>query len=85
LLPTLPSLYEDQDFLEANPFFGDMKEILASAVARPSTVTGSKYNQVSSEFFNAVHAVLSGSKSAEQSLADLESSLKRLSRGGRRW
>jgi trehalose/maltose transport system substrate-binding protein len=83
LLPTLPSLYEDADILKANPFFADMKEILADAVARPSTVTGSKYNQVSSEFFNAVHAVLSGSSSAEQSLSSLESSLKRLSRGGK--
>jgi trehalose/maltose transport system substrate-binding protein len=83
LLPTRQSLYEDPDILKANPFFGEMKEILANAVARPSTVTGSKYNQVSSEFFNAVHVVLSGSKSAEQSLAALESSLKRLSRGGR--
>jgi hypothetical protein len=33
--------------------------------------------------FNTVHGVLSGGKSAEQSLADLEASLKRMSRGGR--
>jgi trehalose/maltose transport system substrate-binding protein len=46
-------------------------------------VTGSKYNEVSSEFLNAVHAVLSGSRSAEQSLAAVESRLNRLSRGGR--
>ena len=82
-LPTLLSLYEDPEVLEANPFFAEMKDILANAVARPATVTGSKYNQVSSEFFNAVHAVLSGTKNAEQSLADLEASLKRMSRGGR--
>jgi len=82
-LPTLVKLYDDPDVVKANPFFAEMKDILASAVARPATVTGSKYNQVSSEFFNAVYAVLSGGKTAEQSLADLEASLKRMSRGGK--
>ena len=82
-LPTLLTLYEDPEVLKANPFFGEMKDILAGAVARPATVTGGKYNQVSSEFFNAVYAVLSGGKTAEQSLADLENSLKRMSRGGK--
>ncbi len=82
-LPTLVKLYEDPEVVKANPFFAEMKDILAGAVARPATVTGAKYNQVSSEFFNAVYAVLSGGKSAEQSLADLEGSLKRMSRGGK--
>ena len=82
-LPTLLALYDDPEVLKANPFFGEMKDILTNAVARPATVTGGKYNQVSSEFFNAVYAVLSGGKSAEQSLADLEGSLKRMSRGGK--
>jgi trehalose/maltose transport system substrate-binding protein len=52
-------------------------------VARPSRVTGLKYNQVSSEFFNAVHQVLSGQGDAAASLAGLEKKLDRLSRGGR--
>jgi trehalose/maltose transport system substrate-binding protein len=46
-------------------------------------VTSTKYNQVSSEFFNAVHEVLSGKSDAATSLASLESKLDRLSRGGR--
>jgi trehalose/maltose transport system substrate-binding protein len=46
-------------------------------------VTGAKYNQVSTEFFQAVHATLSGQGSAEENLAALESALDRLSRGGR--
>lgn len=83
LLPTIESMYEDPDILNANPFFGDMKAVLASAVARPSTVTGPKYNQLSSEFFNAVFTVLSGTKTAEQSLAELETKLNRLGRGGK--
>jgi len=83
LLPTIASLYEDPEVIEANPFFVDLKDVLTSAVARPSTVTGGKYNQVSSEFFNAVFTVLSGRKSAEQSLSELNVKLARLGRGGR--
>ena len=45
--------------LAAVPFFGSLYEVFVNAVARPSRVTGVKYNQVSSEFFNAVHEVLS--------------------------
>ena len=44
-------------------------DTFTNAVARPSRVTGAKYNQVSSEFFNAVHEVLSGKADAAASLA----------------
>lgn len=69
--------------LEATPFFGDFYDTFTNAVPRPSKVTGGKYNQVSSEFFNAAHDVLSGKSPAADRLAALESRLDRLSRGGR--
>jgi trehalose/maltose transport system substrate-binding protein len=81
--PTIAALYQDAEVLEASPFFGELYDTFTNAVARPSQVTGDKYNQVSSEFFNAVHAVLSGKTDAASSLAALERSLDRLSRGGR--
>ena len=81
--PTIAALYQDQEVLQAVPFFGDLYETFTNAVARPSRVTAEKYNQVSSEFFNAVHAVLSGKTDAASSLEGLESKLDRLSRGGR--
>ena len=81
--PTIAALYQDQEVLAANPFFGELYETFTNAVARPSRVTGAKYNQVSSEFFNAVHQVLSGESDAASSLAALEGDLDRLSRGGR--
>jgi trehalose/maltose transport system substrate-binding protein len=81
--PTIEALYKDQEVLTAVPFFGSLYESFTSAVARPSRVTGAKYNQVSAEFFNAVHEVLSGEGKAETSLAALEKKLDRLSRGGR--
>ena len=81
--PTIESLYQDQEILTAVPFFGSLYEVFVNAVARPSRVTGVKYNQVSSEFFNAVHQVLSKQAEAPASLAALEKKLDRLSRGGR--
>lgn len=81
--PTRRSLYQDAELLAANPFLKDFTAVLESAVARPSTVTGAKYNQVSSEFTRAVHNTLSGQGTAEENLAQLEQTLDRLSRGGR--
>ena len=83
--PTIATLYKDPEILAAVPFFGELYDTFVNAVARPSTVTGAKYNRVSNEFWNAVHSVLSGKATAKDSLAQLESSLKRMSRGGKRW
>lgn len=81
--PTRRSLYDDAELLAANPFYGTFLTILEGAVARPSTVTGRRYNQVSSAFVRAVHATLSGRGSAEENLAGLARALERLGRGGR--
>jgi len=83
--PTIAALYEDPEVLEANPFFGELYDTFVSAVPRPSTQTGGSYNQMSNEFWNAVHTVLTGQQSAADSLAALESTLNRMSRGGRNW
>ena len=83
--PTLPELYEDPEVLAANPFMGELYATFRTAVARPSAVTGIKYNQVSSAFWNAVHRVLAGRMDADASLGELERTLERLSWGGRRW
>lgn len=81
--PTIASLYKDEEVLKANPFFGELYDVFIDAVPRPSTVTGNRYNQVSREFWEAVHSVLSGQTTAGKALAELESKLKRLSRGGK--
>lgn len=81
--PTVEALYQDPEVLAAVPFFGSLYEVFVNAVARPSRVTGVKYNQVSSEFFNAVHAVLAGQTDAASSLGGLSRKLDRLSRGGK--
>ena len=47
---------------------------------RPST--GQNYNKVSTEFFNAVHQVLSKRAEPEQALNRLDRDLKRIKRSG---
>jgi trehalose/maltose transport system substrate-binding protein len=81
--PTIPALYKDPDILAKNPFIGELLETFTSAVARPSRATGAKYNQVSSEFWNAVHDTLSGKATPEESLASLEKRLDRIGHGGK--
>lgn len=79
--PTIVSLYEDPEVLAAVPFFGSLRATFANAVARPSRVTGAKYNRVSNAFWNAAHDVLAGKTTAKASLARLDGNLKRIKRG----
>ncbi|HEX2527082.1 MAG TPA: ABC transporter substrate-binding protein [Geminicoccus sp.] len=81
--PTIASLYKDEDVVESAPFMGALYETFTNAVARPSRVTGGKYNQVSAEFFNTTHQVLSKQAQPADALAALAQKLDRLSRGGR--
>ncbi|MFN3613165.1 MAG: ABC transporter substrate-binding protein [Rubrimonas sp.] len=80
--PTIAALYEDEEVLEAVPFFGDLYETFTNAVARPSRVTGESYNRVSNAFWNAVHDALSGRRDAEAALAALEGELGSVRRRG---
>lgn len=81
--PTLPALYDDAEVLAANPFFGQLRRTFEHAVVRPSRVTGSRYNRVSSAFWQATHDVLSGEAEAADRLARLEGRLNRIGRHGR--
>jgi len=81
--PTLPALYRDAEILKANPFMGELYGVFNRAVARPTSATGARYNQVSNEFWNAVHEVLAGKVKPEDALSRLDTSLNRLSRGAK--
>ncbi len=70
--PTIESLYEDEDVLEAVPFFGSLYDVFVNAVARPSTATAPQYNQVSELFFQATHSVLTGEDNARSAIEYLE-------------
>jgi trehalose/maltose transport system substrate-binding protein len=80
--PTMPALYHDTDVLYAAPYLQTLYPTFAEAVARPSSQSGTRYNRISVEFANAVHAVLSGEDDADERFASLERRLKRIRRGG---
>ena len=82
-LPTIASVYEDSEVQEKAPLVATWKDVVLNAVARPSAPTQSDYNEVSKEFWDAVHASLSSGGNAEQQLNKLEKRLKRLR--GRGW
>jgi trehalose/maltose transport system substrate-binding protein len=81
-LPTLVSLYDDPEIAEQQPIIPQWKDIFLAAVPRPSAPTKGSYNEVSQEFWTAVHQTLSGNGSAEENLATLEMNLKRLRGAG---
>lgn len=88
--PSVMALYKDPEVLNANPFYASLLETFTNAVARPSQVTGSKYNSVSSAFIHAVHDVLSASGTPEEKvdkvkdkLKDLQKTLERMSNEGK--
>src|ERR1700726_1790628 len=80
LLPTLPALYADPDVLAKNAWFKNMLDVFKNAVARPSTVTGADYNQISTSFFQNVNKVLSGGESGKDAVLQIEKVGKRLVR-----
>ncbi|RLL88316.1 ABC transporter substrate-binding protein [Mesotoga sp. H07pep.5.4] len=69
--PTIQALYADYEVLKANPFFGSLYDVFVNAVARPSTATAPRYNEVSTLFFKAVHSILSGTADARNALEEL--------------
>ncbi len=81
--PTIRALYRDPEIRRANPLYAILADAIAHSVVRPSAFTGRRYNRVSTAFWNAAHAVLSGQADADTALRSLERNLMRLSRGGK--
>ncbi|MER8747751.1 ABC transporter substrate-binding protein [Mesorhizobium sp. M1050] len=82
-LPTIQALYDDADIARQQPIVPRWKQIFLNAMPRPSAATRIKYNEASSQFWNAVHNTLSGDGTATDNLADLEAMLTKLK--GRGW
>jgi trehalose/maltose transport system substrate-binding protein len=80
LLPTRPALYSDPDVLAKYPFFKTMLDVFNNAVARPSTVTGADYDQLSTAFFQNVNKVLTGAESGKDAVVQVETPSSRLNR-----
>jgi len=77
-LPTIQALYDDGEIAAAQPIIPRWKEVFLNAVPRPSAPTKKKYNEVSKEFWTAVHNTLSGTGTADANLKQLQGRLRRL-------
>jgi trehalose/maltose transport system substrate-binding protein len=55
-------------------------DVFNNAVARPSTVTGADYNQLSTAFFQNVNSVLTGGESAQKAVSQVEKVANRIAR-----
>lgn len=81
--PPRPALLQDPEVLAGSPYLSIVEPVYQNAVARPSSVTGLKYNQVSYEFWNAVHDVLTRRSTPADAFGTLDTKLERISRHGR--
>lgn len=77
--PASLSLYEDPAVQEAMPFA--QANIVEITTPRPSTVTAELYNQVSTLYFTAAHAILTGTEDADVAMELLELDLQALLEG----
>jgi trehalose/maltose transport system substrate-binding protein len=75
---TLPELYSDPEVLAANPYFSSILDTRNEIALRPAAMSGKEYPDVSRAYFEAVHMVLSGKKSATQAASDLQVELQEI-------
>jgi trehalose/maltose transport system substrate-binding protein len=78
--PTIPDLYKDADVVKANPFMSQLLDVFTNAVARPATVTGLKYPEVSRAFWDAAHDVLEKKSNGTDAVKRLDGKLKQVKR-----
>ena len=83
LSPTIGSLYQDPELSALNPYQETLRAAAASATPRPSTVTGRKYELVSTEFWKMVGGVLGEGKDPASSVKSLEKTLNTMHEEGK--
>jgi trehalose/maltose transport system substrate-binding protein len=77
--PNWPELYDPTAILRTNRnSAGNGKQPVSGVVARPSTVAGEKYEEVSRAYIQAVRSVLLGQSRAPEAAASLEQQLVRI-------
>ncbi|MFH0516458.1 ABC transporter substrate-binding protein [Streptomyces sp. M41] len=74
LAPPYASLYDDKALIEQYPYLPVLKESILRAVPRPRVVS---YGDVTSAVQQEAYAALSGSKSSDQALKDLQKALQK--------
>jgi trehalose/maltose transport system substrate-binding protein len=74
-VPTIASVAERPEVVRAQPYLQNLRDV--ERVARPSNVTGERYNEVSSAFFQGVNQILNGTDAA-QAVPQIEQRIQRL-------
>ncbi|MDQ2584120.1 ABC transporter substrate-binding protein [Saccharothrix yanglingensis] len=73
--PTLASLYDDAELIAKFPYLPTLKASILSAKPRPQAV---RYGDVTTAVQEAAYAALTGTKTSEQALKDLQAKLQEL-------
>jgi trehalose/maltose transport system substrate-binding protein len=76
-LPVFPEVYTDPEVLKANPWFKDALPVVQTARARPVTP---RYNEVSEVIRTNMNAFLSGTKTQDAALSDMQNRLSNILR-----
>ena len=72
LPPTIIDLYEDEEVLEANPYFAEFFDMFVEAVPRPSTQTAPFYDAVSEIVFTEANSALTGAQDPLTALENMQ-------------
>jgi trehalose/maltose transport system substrate-binding protein len=75
IIPTIPAVQADPEVQKALPFLAKLKDV--TLVARPSNVTGTRYNEASIAFFQGASQVLQG-KDAKEIVPQVTQRLERV-------
>ncbi|WP_447007079.1 ABC transporter substrate-binding protein [Saccharothrix isguenensis] len=73
--PTLASLYDDAELIKQFPYLPTLKESILSAKPRPQAV---RYGDVTQAIQEAAYAALTGEKTSDVALKDLQAKLEEL-------
>jgi trehalose/maltose transport system substrate-binding protein len=82
MLPTRREFYANPEYLQDRPGIAQLWGELGNVtVARPSTVSGTHYDEVSRAYFSSVHSVLTGEQDASKAMSELQTKLETITRG----
>ncbi|HTT24538.1 MAG TPA: ABC transporter substrate-binding protein [Candidatus Sulfotelmatobacter sp.] len=82
MLPTRREFYASPEYLQDRPGIAQLwKELGSVTVARPSTVAGARYDEVSRAYFSSVHSILTGEQDASKTMSQLQTKLESITGG----
>ncbi|NJC68206.1 ABC transporter substrate-binding protein [Planosporangium thailandense] len=75
--PVYAALYDDPELVKQFPYLPTLKEAVSNAAPRPKAV---KYGEATTAIQDAAYAALTGTKSSDQALKDLQSKLTEITK-----